>query len=423
MNITKKNKIQPKIIKLDKFRQNVQQNVYRNQQNIPYNCQNEFITFKDESVKDNNRKENNNEVKVIQTDMKKLSSELCKIEKEKDTNFYLVRSKSISYIDSTNNKTKTPIKNTKQINNNQNFYYKSNFYIEIPQEKVIKPQSIQNYSFKSGRTDGGRVNLYNFKYKYGEGKNKAIKENDTNLTWNENNTPCKINNYEYIGSSPKSVNESPTQSNLEITENSRFDIEPKFRTCESNKHMLNLKSVRANQFGYEGNYLTKSSSSLLKLKKEDLVNGKQSISIENEPEPKTLTNYKPYESSDTNINGIQTNKQKKVKKSFYPSFLKHENNSTIVMYNEFACRANLLKKTKSDFLLRTKCRYKSTIHSYYTSNDKSVQLKTSNIEIKKKDLPNYSSIVLPPNEFYCDNPCTILSHLKTYQHKDNSVIY
>ena len=71
MNITKKNKIQPKIIKLDKFRQNVQQNVYRNQQNIPYNCQNEFITFKDESVKDNNRKENNNEVKVIQTDMKK----------------------------------------------------------------------------------------------------------------------------------------------------------------------------------------------------------------------------------------------------------------------------------------------------------------------------------------------------------------
>ena len=124
MNITKKNKIQPKIIKLDKFRQNVQQNVYRNQQNIPYNCQNEFITFKDESVKDNNRKENNNEVKVIQTDMKKLSSELCKIEKEKDTNFYLVRSKSISYIDSTNNKTKTPIKNTKQINNNQNFYYK-----------------------------------------------------------------------------------------------------------------------------------------------------------------------------------------------------------------------------------------------------------------------------------------------------------
>ena len=110
--------------------------------------------------------------------------------------------------------------------------------------------------------------------------------------------------------------------------------------------MLNLKSVRANQFGYEGNYLTKSSSSLLKLKKEDLVNGKQSISSENEPEPKTLTNYKPYESSDTNINGIQTNKQKKVKKSFYPSFLKHENNSTIVMYNEFACRANLLKKTK-----------------------------------------------------------------------------
>ena len=93
------------------------------------------------------------------------------------------------------------------------------------------------------------------------------------------------------------------------------------------------------------------------------------------------------------------------------------------MYNEFACRANLLKKTKSDFLFRTKCRYKSTIHSYYTSNDKSVQLKTSNIEIKKKDLPNYSSIVLPPNEFYCDNPCTILSHLKSYQHKDNSVIY
>ena len=420
MNITKKNKIQPKIIKLDKYRQSGQQKVYRNQQNIPYNCQNEFITFKDESVKDNNR---NNEVKVIPTDMKKLHCELCKIEKEKDTNFYLVRSKSISYIDSTDNKRKDSNNNNKQIKNNQNFYYKSNFYIEIPQEKVIKPQSIQNYSFKSGRTDGGKVNLYNFKFQYGEGKNRAIKENDTNLTWNEKNTPCKINNYEYIGSSPKSVNESPTQSNLEITENSRFDIEPKFRTCESNK-LLNLKSVRANQFGYEVNYLTKSSSSLLKLKtsKEDLVNGKQSISIENEPEPKTLTNYKPYESNDTKINGIQTNKQKKLKKSFYPSFLKHENSPTIVMYNEFASRANLLKKTKSDFLLRSKCRYKSTIHSYYTSNEKSVQLKTSNIEIKKKDLPNYSSIVLPPNEFYCDNPCTILSHLKTYHHKDNSVL-
>ena len=43
------------IIKLDKFRHNVHQNMNRNQQNIIYNCKNELITFKDESVKDNNK--------------------------------------------------------------------------------------------------------------------------------------------------------------------------------------------------------------------------------------------------------------------------------------------------------------------------------------------------------------------------------
>lgn len=426
MNITKRSQVQPKIIKLDKFRHNVHQNMNRNQQNIIYNCKNELITFKDESVKDNNKNDNSNEIKIIPTDMKKLNCELCKMEKEKDTNFYLVRSKSISYVDSNNNKSK--ISNTRKISqNNQNFYYKSNFYIEIPQEKVIKPHTIEKYSFRSGHLDGGKVNLYNFKFKYGEGKTRT-KEDNSNLIWNENNIPCKIENYEFIGNSPISINESTTMKELEITENSRFDIEPKFKTCDSNKRLINLKSVRANQFGYDGNKFNKSSSSLRKIKKnkEELVNGIQQIQIDSENESKTLdnkNNYTPYKSNDSNLNGIQTSKQKLKKKSFYPSFLKNENNPTILMYNAFASRANALKKTKSDFLLRSKCRYKSTIHSYYSSSDKSVQIKTSNIEIKKKDLTNYSSIVLPPNEFFSDNPCTITSHLKTYHHKDNSVLY
>ena len=96
--------------------------------------------------------------------------------------------------------------------------------------------------------------------------------------WNEHNTPCKILNYEYIGNASLSVNESTIQKELEITENSRFDIEPN-DTLKSSKNKL--KSVRENQFGYDSNIFNKCISSLRKNKKDKLVNGVQQFQKDN----------------------------------------------------------------------------------------------------------------------------------------------
>lgn len=123
------------------------------------------------------------------------------IKKNSNSNFYFVRSK-------------TPLKTITQNHNNQNFYYKNNFYIEIPQEKVIKPH--KNNSFISGNIDREKQNLYNYKFQYGEG---AMEEHNSNLFWNEHNTPCKIFNYEYRGNASISVNEFSTQKELEIIVN------------------------------------------------------------------------------------------------------------------------------------------------------------------------------------------------------------
>ena len=200
--------------------------------------------------------------------------------------------------------------------------------------------------------------------------------------WNEHNTPCKILNYEYIGNASLSVNESTIQKELEITESSRFDIEPN-DTLKSSKNKL--KSVRENQFGYDSNNFNKCISSLRKNKKDKLVNGVQQFQKDNKLNSKTSENNNNSMLNDSNV----------IKKAFHPTFLKNDNNS-LLMYNAFSISSNIINKTKSNFFLRSR------------------HHKNSSLDIKQKEIRSFSSIILPPNGFSIEN---------SYKSNNISVLY
>lgn len=437
MNITKKHEDQPKIIKLDKFKQHLPSYYYRNRPVNIHQNENEFFTFKDESIQCNNPVSINNEKEKntarthnIPDETEKINCELCDYERENNKQYCLVKSKSISYID-TSLAQKKPKVNPQNTNNN--FYYKSNFYIEIPKEqnnKLITCNNIENYSFRSGHLDGGKVNLYNFKFQYGEGKNKRIQKNTYNLYgWNDKNSFCKIDNYQYIGNDT-SMNNTTIQKDLYITENSCFEIEPDNANINEKKRIPNLKSVIENRFLIESLKKNK-----LKYGNENdkKINGKISseengttYQIENKIdtfEDKT-TPVTPNETENPSFiksNGAQKdfiNSDKK-KQMFFPSFLKNDK-SSILTYNSLVRSNHLIKKVKSENILKNGCKYKSKIKSYISSNEKSFIFKKNQLDIMKKNLGNYSSIILPPNNFYNENPCVISGHINSYPRKEKS---
>ena len=46
--------------------------------------------------------------------------------------------------------------------------------------------------------------------------------------------------------------------------------------------------------------------------------------------------------------------------------------------------------------------------------------KKNQLDIMKKTLGNYSSIILPPNNFYNENPCVISGHINSYPRNEKS---
>lgn len=433
MNITKKHEEQPKIIKLDKFKQHLPSYYYRNRPVNIHQNENDFFTFKDESIQCNNPVSVNNEKEKntsrthnIPDETQKINCELCDYEKENNKQYCLVKSKSISYLDTSiiQKQPKVDLQNT-----NTNFYYKSNFYIEIPKgqnNKVVPCNNIENYSFRSGHLDGGKVNLYNFKFQYGEGKSKKIQKNTKNLYgWNDKNSFCKIDNYQYIGNDT-SMNNTTIQKDLYITENSCFEIEPENTNINVKKRIPNLKSVIENQFLIES--LKKNKLKLVK-ENDKGINGKI-LSEENGTTYQMENKMEMFEDksipNETEMPSVKSNGAhkdiicpEKKKKMFFPSFLKNDK-SSFLTYNSLARFNHPIKKVKSENILKNGCKYKTKIKSYISSNEKSFIFKKNQLNIMKKNLGNYSSIILPPNDFYKENPCVISGHINCYPRNEKS---